>query len=85
MKNFIKVKYAGMPNIILDKPLIPELLQENLTTEKIIVETKRFFNDTTYRDNLYNGYKDIMKQLGGPGASNRSANLIINYVKKDVN
>ena len=85
MKNFVKVKYAGMPNIILDKPLIPELLQQNLTTEKIIIETKRFFNDTKYRDNLYNGFKHIISELGEPGASKRAANLIINYDRNDVN
>ena len=85
MKKFIRVKYAGMPNIILDSPLIPELLQENLTPEKIIIETKRFFNDTMYRKSLFAGYKNILKELGEPGASNRAANLIINYTKKDVN
>ena len=85
MKKFIRVKYAGMPNIILDSPLIPELLQENLTPEKIIIETKRFFNDTMYRKSLFTGYKNILKELGEPGASNRAANLIINYTKKDVN
>ena len=74
-----------MPNIILDSPLIPELLQENLTPEKIIIETKRFFNDTMYRKSLFAGYKNILKELGEPGASNRAANLIINYTKKDVN
>ena len=73
-----------MPNIILDSPLIPELLQENLTPEKIIIETKRFFNDTMYRKSLFTGYKNIIKKLGKPGASNRAANLIINYTKKDV-
>lgn len=81
MKNFVKIKYAGMPNIILDKPLIPELLQENLTSEKIITETKQFFNNTNYRNVLFDGYKKIIKELGEPGASLRAADLIINYSK----
>ncbi len=82
MKRFVKVKFAGMPNIILGQHLIPELLQENLTSEKIINETKRFFTDTSYRDRLYGGYKSIISELGEPGASRRAANLIINYSKK---
>ena len=81
MKKFVKVKYAGMPNIILNKPLVPELLQENLTSEKIINETKRFFNDSNYKTNLFDGYKKIINELGNPGASQRAAEIIIKYSK----
>ena len=81
MKKFVTVKYAGMPNIILNKPLIPELLQENLTSEKIIMETKRFFNNTNYRNVLFSGYKKIIVELGEPGASSRAAKLIMKYSK----
>ena len=81
MKKFVKVKYAGMPNIILNKPLVPELLQENLTSEKIINETKRFFNDINYKANLFDGYKKIINELGGPGASQKAAEIIIKYSK----
>ena len=81
MKKFVTIKYAGMPNIILNKPLIPELLQENLTSEKIIMETKRFFKNTNYRNDLFSGYKKIIVELGEPGASSRAAKLIMKYSK----
>ena len=81
MKRFVKVKYAGMPNIILNEELIPELLQKNLTSEKIINETKRFFNDNNYKKRLMSGYKKIINELGRPGASLRAAKNIIEYSK----
>ena len=81
MKKFVKVKYAGMPNIILNEPLIPELLQENLTSEKIINETKHFFSDINYREKIFNGYKKIISELGGPGASQKAAKIISKYSK----
>jgi lipid-A-disaccharide synthase len=81
MKHFVKVKYAGMPNIILNEELIPELLQKNLTSEKIINETKRFFNDNNYKKRLMDGYKKIINELGRPGASLRAAKNILEYSK----
>ena len=80
MKKFVKVKYAGMPNIIMNELIISELLQENYTVKNLIKETKAFFNNKSYKKNLLDGYQKIRNQLGGPGASSRAAKYIINYV-----
>ena len=77
MKRVIKVKYAGMPNIILDDMLIPELLQYDLNSKRLIAETKRFFSDTNYKQKILTGYQKIKNKLGQPGASKRAADYII--------
>ena len=77
MKNFVKVEYAGMPNIIYGDKLIPELLQNNLTDTNLINETNRFFNDLEYKQSILKGYKVIRKKLGTEGASSRTANIIL--------
>ena len=74
----IKVKFAGMPNIIMNQPIIPELLQKKLTSENLIVETKRFFNDKSYQSKMQSAYKNIKNALGRCGASKRAAEIIIN-------
>ena len=77
MKNLVKVPYAGIPNIIYGKKLVPELLQENFTSHNLINETKRFFNDSIYRKSLFDGYEIIKSQLGVPGASERAAKIVL--------
>ena len=64
-------------NIILDDMLIPELLQYDLNSKKLIAETKRFFSDTNYKQKILTGYQKIKNKLGQPGASKRAADYII--------
>ena len=78
MQKMVKVKFAGMPNIIMNQPIIPELLQKKLTAENLIIETKRFFNDKRYQMKMESAYENIKKALGGSGASKRAAEIIVN-------
>ena len=78
MQKMVKVEYAGMPNIIMNARLVPELLQKNLNSKNLIYETKRFFQDTTYKAKMLAGYKKIRNRLGEKGASRRTAEIIIN-------
>mgnify|MGYP001272418087 CR=1 FL=1 len=80
MKKFVQVKYAGMPNIIMNELVVTELLQENYTVSNLIKETKDFFNNTHHQKKLFEGYKKIKNKLGQPGASARAAKYIINSV-----
>lgn len=80
MQKVVKVEYAGMPNIILNKKLVPELLQNNLNAKNLIKETKRFFKDTSYQTKMLLGYEKIRTSLGKGGASKRAAEIIINEV-----
>ena len=80
MKKFVQVKYAGMPNIIMNELVVTELLQENYTVNNLIKETKDFFNNAYHQKKLFEGYKKIKNKLGQPGASARAAKYIINSV-----
>ena len=82
MKKFVKVDYAGMPNIIINKMLIPELLQENFTSANLVSETKKFFQDNKYKENLFRGYEEIKNNLGETGASIRAATIIVRAFQK---
>ena len=78
MQKMVKVKFAGMPNIIMNQPIVPELLQKRVTAENLIIETKRFFNDKRYQLKMESAYKNIKNALGSSGASKRAAEIIIN-------
>ncbi len=75
-KFFIKVKFFSLVNIIMDKEIVKELLQNNLE-QQIDNELNRILNDKNYRDAMLNNYSALIKILGEQGASKRAAKQIV--------
>ena len=78
-KNLIQVKYISLVNLILDRPLVKELIQNDLNTKELELELRNILSDAGSRQ-LLTGYEELKKKLGGGGASNRAANLIFNLL-----
>jgi len=76
-KNFFKVKYISLVNLIIDKPLVQELFNEKFSVENIRKELSNLLLNESYIASMQTGYSEIIKQLGGPGASDRAAALVI--------
>ncbi|WHN65284.1 lipid-A-disaccharide synthase [Cysteiniphilum sp. QT6929] len=52
VKHMLKTKFVGLPNILADKEIVPELLQKNFTANQITHELKRFFDDQAYTQEI---------------------------------
>lgn len=76
-KRLVKVKYISLPNLILNKALLKELIQEELTPENISRELALLLNDKDHIERLRDGYSELKQLLGGPGASRRLAENLI--------
>ena len=75
-KKIIKVKFIGLPNIIFDKPIIPELIQKDVNPDKII-ETILFFMDNEKEySQMSEDFKDLHNILGHESASKQVSGLI---------
>ncbi len=80
-KRLIKVKYASLVNLILDKPVVKELLQHDCTPEKIAEEVKSLL-DSRRREGVLKKYAKVREMLGGEGASVKVAkSMIEEYIK----
>jgi lipid-A-disaccharide synthase len=79
-KMLVDVKYISLPNLIMDKPMIKELVQDDLTSKNIGDELNRLLNDKPYREQILNDYKSLKNHLGGTGASRRLAEGLYNDV-----
>lgn len=77
-KLLVKVKYAGLANLIAGREVMPELLQNEATPEKI--SQRAFFMLENLGDHE-NKLKVVRKLLGGPGASKRAARIALDLVK----
>jgi lipid-A-disaccharide synthase len=60
-------KYAGLPNVILDRPLVPELLQYDCTPERLAVELSRLLDDPAVRQAQLDGGTEIRRLLSPEG------------------
>ncbi len=82
VKLIIKVRFVTLVNLIADKEVSVELLQQNFTTEKLKHELNRVVDNIEgWRDKMYKEYAQIKKLVGGAGASERTGKLIVERTK----
>ncbi len=76
-KQLVKIKYISLVNLIRDKLIVKELIQGEFTSKNISDELKRLLNDSSYRNNMIHEYNELIKHLGGGGASSRIAKQLV--------
>jgi len=77
-KRLAKVKYLSLPNLIADKKIIPELIQNDMNLKSIVKAIVPLLSNTPERDKMMKAYKKIGASLGMPGVYSRVAKLISN-------
>lgn len=77
----INLKYISLVNLIMDKPVVVELIQDDFNTKRLKKELQAILQPEK-REELFMEYFELEKQLGGKGASEKTAKLIHNDVKK---
>ena len=71
----VKIKYISLVNLIMDRELVKELIQENFTLAKVQVELRKL-GEAKSRTQIIDSYQDLRVKLGGAGASDKAAQLI---------
>jgi lipid-A-disaccharide synthase len=79
-KQFIKIKYISLVNLILDKAAVKELIQDELTTSNIEKELRRILEDGNYRDQMISDLSMLKQQLGAEKASTKAATIIYTFI-----
>ncbi len=83
-KALIKVKYLSLVNIIADSPIVPELIQDELTPQNSISELSQTLPGAPQRKAQLEGYRKLKELLGKPGASQRTAQLMVEYLAQPL-
>ena len=77
-KRLIKVKYISLVNLIMDKLVVKELIQDELTPENLRRELNDLLNNPKRQDQLqsdYNALKDLLSQ-GGHASANAAKSIV---------
>lgn len=75
-KRLIKVKYISLVNLVMDREIVKELIQYDLTPENLERELSQILEGTK-RNEMIGCYQELKKKLGGKGASGKAADLIL--------
>lgn len=77
-KRLVKhIKYISLVNLIMDKEVVTELIQDDLNTKNLVLELNKILEGDS-REKMLASYQILREKLGGSGASNVAADIIFN-------
>lgn len=77
----VKIKFISLVNLILDKEVVKELIQEACNPAEIAAQLAPLLSDTSKRAHMLADYEVLAKRVGPAGASERTAKLVQNYLR----
>ena len=75
-KRLIDLKFISLVNLIMDKEVVKELIQDDLTEASLSTELQKII-EGKHREQMLLNYADLEKKLGGKGASKKVAEYIL--------
>jgi lipid-A-disaccharide synthase len=83
MSRLITIPHIGLANIVANKHIVKELLQDDANSKNISRELKRLLNDRSYRQQVITGLKEVKANLGKGEGSKHMAELILRTLDND--
>ena len=81
-KRFIKVDMYAMPNLIAGSRIVPELIQDDFTPERVADEAVSLLTDRERHARMTEALRRVKAQLGTSGASSRAADAVLEVLSK---
>ena len=81
---FFHVPFISLVNLIAGEEVVQELFGTRFTHQNIFEALSRLIRDNSYRQKMLEGYDRVITMLGKPGASERTAQLIVHSLKENV-
>lgn len=81
-KLFVKLNNLGLPNLIMEHQIVPELLQNDMTAKNLDEALHSILYDAPFRQQILDDYEELRNKLGNVGASRRVAELVQRYMKE---
>jgi lipid-A-disaccharide synthase len=73
----INVKWIGLVNLVAGRSIVPELIQDEATAERLCQEVLHLLRDRSAYNGMKQALLDVRQSLGEPGASYRAAQVVL--------
>jgi lipid-A-disaccharide synthase len=83
-KPFVHVDTYAMANLVAGRRVVPELIQDDFTPERVAAEALRILTDTTHRSAVRRDLGEVRARLGAPGASLRAAEAVLEVARSSA-
>ncbi len=80
-KYLVNTKFIGLPNIVAEKSIVKELIQHDVTVEKLATEVSKILDDGKYRDVMLKELAVVKDKLGTGGGSKNMADLALKMLQ----
>ncbi|MGD9729731.1 MAG: lipid-A-disaccharide synthase, partial [Nitrospiraceae bacterium] len=75
-KFLIRVNCIGLVNLVAGRKIIPELIQQEATADRLYQEAERLLQDHEAYDQMRTALLAVREKLGQAGASRRAAEVV---------
>ena len=79
-KRLVNIKYIALPNLIMDRAIVKELIQNDCTVQHI---SEALQQQLSASETIKKHYATLKNKLGNVGASQRLADLIVQYLRNE--
>jgi lipid-A-disaccharide synthase len=76
-RRFVKLDTFGMVNLVSGRRIVPELMQDGFTPERVDEEVRSLLTDRARADTMRRDLRDMRSRLGDAGASCRAATAVL--------
>ncbi|HMF09532.1 MAG TPA: hypothetical protein VKJ00_10380, partial [Thermoanaerobaculia bacterium] len=76
-KLLVHVPWISLVNIVAQAPVVPELLQNDVTAERLESEAAALLESPSRLEEMRRGLARVSRELGPPGASDRAADAVL--------
>jgi len=76
-KKLVNVKYISLVNLIMDKEIVTELIQDELNKKNLIAELNKILTEGSSLNTMKKEYQQLWQKLGSKPASSVAASAII--------
>jgi lipid-A-disaccharide synthase len=80
----VNVKHLGMPNLLADREVVPEFIQQQAKPGAIAKAAQPLMEDACTRERMISEFDAIISKLGGSGASERAARAILKEIGRSA-
>ena len=78
-KMVVDIKYISLVNLIMNKEVVKELIQNEANVTNIQKELDLLINDVDYRNEMLNGYDELVIKIGQEGCSKKIAHDLLEF------